>query len=196
MSFMHSFLLIASSQALVSPLTGMAVHSSEWLRRNRYSLPLIGLAFYYSGYAIIEGFSGEPFLIVVLLTVPLLGGLAVRNGRIIVFGDTLVCLKSTVDNAPFQILFFYPDYGPGWILSGTYIAFSGFIFMLSMVAWIMSMKRRVAVYIVLSVCILTQTWFAWIFSFGTYGWLYAAFSGFLLIQAAIAWIVSTDRATA
>ena len=160
-------------------------------------MPLIGLAFYYFGYALIEGFAGEPFLIVVLLTVPLLGGLAVRNGRIIVFGNTLACLKSTVDNAPFQVLFSYPFYpfcGPGWMLSGTYIAFSGFLFMLDMVAWIMSMKPRVAVYIVFSFCVLTQTWFAWIWSSGI--WLYAAFSAFVLIMTAIAWTVSTDTATA
>lgn len=135
--FLYPFFLIASFPALVASAVGVVVRVSEWLERNLYDLPIIGLAFYYSGFALVDGFASELFLIVVLLSVPLLGGLAVRRRCIVILGAALTCLGSILLNIPFSLL---DHFGFGWILAGDYIAFSGFLFMLTMIAWIRSTK--------------------------------------------------------
>ncbi len=135
---MCPFFLIASLPALVASDVGVVVRVSEWLGRNLYDLPIIGLAFYYSGFALVGEFAGELFPIVVLLSVPLLGGLAVRRRCIVIFGAALTCLASTFLNIPFSML---DHFGWGWTLAGNYIAFSGFLFMLTTIAWIRSTKH-------------------------------------------------------
>jgi hypothetical protein len=130
---MHPLFIKATSQEPVTPET----RHSAWPVRNLYGLPIIGLAFYYTGFALVDFVADGVLAIIVFLSVPLLVGLAVRRGFIVIPGAVLTLFGSVFFNKPFGLL---DHFGLGWTLAGNYIAFSGFLFVLTMVAWIASSK--------------------------------------------------------
>jgi hypothetical protein len=108
----------------------------EWLVRNRYSLAIIGLAFYYTGFAIVGLVVWPPALFVILQSVPLLAGLMNPGRRLVIFGAALTFHASMFYNIPFYTFDYFRGFG--WVLAGNYIAFSAFLFILTMVAWFKS----------------------------------------------------------
>jgi len=133
---MCSLFMQATSREPAPPETRAHPRIREWLVRNRYAFPIIGLAFYYTGFALISG--SELFLIVLLLSIPLLIGLAVRRSFIVIPAAALIFVGSLRYNLTHQL---YDNFGLGWALAGDYIDLSGYLFILTVAAWIISSRR-------------------------------------------------------
>lgn len=114
-------------------------HASEWLVRNRYGFPIIGLAFYYTGFVLVGFIFEEELLRAVLMSIPLLAGLAVRKWYIIILGVVLTLFESIYGNIPFGLLDHFG--GLGWGLAGMYISFSSILLILTLIAWFMSSQH-------------------------------------------------------